>query len=79
MTTSKKTVKSASPKTKGEIVESLKQKDIEARIKRFNEKVDAALKEEQFNIRLINKTNPQTLEVNPAIQLIDLKYGQTAN
>lgn len=62
-------------KKKEEIVADLKQKDIEARMQRFNAKVDAALKDEQFSIRLINKTNPQTLEVNPAIQLVDMKYG----
>jgi predicted metal-dependent TIM-barrel fold hydrolase len=74
-----KTNKKEAPKTKGEIVDGLKQKDIQARVERFNKKMDIILSEEQFAIKLITKCNPQTLEVNPAIQLVDLKYGQQAN
>lgn len=74
MTTKNKEVKGT--KSKEEIVASLRQADVQARQERLNKKFDIALSEEQFSIRLINKCNPQTLEVAPGIQLVDLKYAE---
>ncbi len=61
-------------KSKEQLVEEMKQADIRARQQRLNQKFDLALKEEQFNIQLVLKTDPNTLVVAPSIQLIDTKY-----
>lgn len=62
-------------KDKGSLLEEMKKKDTQERIQRLNEKIDKALAEEQFHIKVINKCDPDTLEVTPAIKLIDTKYA----
>lgn len=76
----KKTSKPTPEEVKGDkdAANLLKLKEREARANRLNEKFNKALQEEQFDLRIINKCNPDTLEVLPTIQLVDKKYGDKA-